>query len=121
VTTKFFACRRQVKNNKCDIVNVCTKGTSARDYEIYIIRPDGSFRQVTTLPESYTPDLPMRSFPTWVREPHWSPDGTQIVYAATVNGTSNIHIIRADGKHNRRLTDCALRKGAADLSAYESP
>ncbi len=105
------------------IAMVCTKGTSAGDYgEIYIIRPDGSdFRHVTTLPEGYTPDLPMRSFLTWVREPRWSPDGTQIVYAATVDGTSNIYIIGANGKRNRRLTDYALHKGAGDLSVYELP
>lgn len=102
------------------IATVC-KGVSAGDYgEIYIIHPDGSdFKQVTTKPADYKPDIPADSFLTWVRELHWSPDGRQIVYTATVDGTENIYIIDTDGKNNRRLTN----HRAVDrwLSVYRLP
>jgi Tol biopolymer transport system component len=105
------------------IAMVCTQGTEAGDIgEVYVIRPDGSgWRQVTKRPpeldsyySAYDPLV------LYVREPRWSPDGTEIVYAANGIGQPwNIYIIGANGKNNRRLTD----HDAADwdLSTYRLP
>jgi Tol biopolymer transport system component len=41
------------------------------------------------------------------RDPSWSPDGTQLAFSSTRNGTPQVHLIRADGSGERRLTNTA--------------
>ncbi len=104
------------------IAMVCTKGVSVGDLgEIYIVRPDGTdWRQVTRKPADFNPCLsPQDTWVFYVREPRWSPDGKEIVYAARINGPWNIYIIGADGKNNRRLT--SHNAVDWDLSVYPLP
>lgn len=103
------------------IAMVCSGGALTDAYgELYIIRPDGTgFKQITTRPADYKPSFPPNSFKTWIGNPRWSPDGSQIAYIAAVNGSWNIYVTDIDGKNSRRLTD----HNAVDwsISTYRLP
>jgi Tol biopolymer transport system component len=63
-------------------------------YRIYEINVDGSgFRRLTNGPRDY-----------WTS---WSPDGSQIVFAALRDGNYDIYVVDADGSNEVRLTDGA--------------
>jgi TolB protein len=64
-------------------------------FAIYTMNPDGS--NVTRLTTGTDIE----------REPHWSPDGTQVVYQRTVNGDDEIFRIDADGTGAINLTNHA--------------
>lgn len=90
------------------IAMVCAKGPAFGDYgEIYIAHPDGSgWHQVTTKPAGLRPSVsPLDTFWKYVREPCWSPDGREIVYAARVDGPWNLYAIEIEGGSVRRLTN----------------
>jgi Tol biopolymer transport system component len=94
------------------IAMVCTKGIPAGDYgEIYIIRPDGSgWQRVTTRLAGSESDSPKYPTWTWVKDPHWSPDGRQIVYTAVMDGECDMYIIGAGGENNHLLSKyCTVR------------
>ncbi|NJN83135.1 MAG: hypothetical protein HC802_13180 [Caldilineaceae bacterium] len=38
-------------------------------------------------------------------DPAWSPDGTQIVFASTRSGTSEIWVVNVDGSNLRQISD----------------
>lgn len=66
--------------------------------EVWTVSASGqSPRKLTTTP---TTD----AGPTWSVLPHFSPDGTRIVYASTKSGSSQIWIMNADGSDPKQLT-----------------
>ena len=38
-------------------------------------------------------------------DPHWSPDGTQIIFSSNRDGNMGIYVMNADGSNQRRLTE----------------
>lgn len=65
----------------------------ARNYYIWIVRPDGS--GLTLLTTGTGRD----------DQPAWSPDGTQIAFVSNRSGTRNIWVVNADGSGMRRVTN----------------
>jgi Tol biopolymer transport system component len=64
----------------------------SRDWEIYLMRPDGSgLRQLT---DNRALD----------RGPHWSPDGRRILFTRELGDNSEIYVIGADGTHETNLS-----------------
>jgi Tol biopolymer transport system component len=61
-------------------------------FEILVMRADGSGRNVITSDEAQDFD------------PTWSPDGERIAYSANVGGNRDIWIVRVDGTDAQRLT-----------------
>lgn len=64
-----------------------------RNFDIWVVRPDGSDRTRLTSDEAMDGD------------PAWSPDGTQIAFVSGRAGTSDIWIMNADGSGPRRVTN----------------
>ena len=75
--------------------------------EIYVMNPDGSGRHLLTDPNVYEE-----------RAPSWSPDGTQIVFMARIDGADfEICVMNADGSDLQQLTFNTL----PDLTPSWSP
>jgi Tol biopolymer transport system component len=69
--------------------------TSIRDgdYDIWVIRPDGTgLAQLTNEPERRVDNAPS-----------WSPDGSKIAFATNRNGPYDVYVMNADGTSPRRL------------------
>lgn len=49
-------------------------------------------------------------------DPVWSPDGTRIMFASTVNGVAQLFMINADGTEARQITDIPGVRGRNDWS-----
>jgi TolB protein len=85
--------------------------------EIWVMRPDGSARRRLTRPR------PARAYAAGSVRPAWSPDRTQIAFAAQMDTRvrnqrlTEIYVMRADGSHVRRLT----RNEAVDSDPSWSP
>jgi TolB protein len=62
------------------------------NYEIYIVRPDGSDNTNLT------------NDPAAEVEPDWSPDGEWVVFASSRSGAFDLYMIRPDGTGAARLT-----------------
>lgn len=71
-----------------------------RDGRLAVARADGS--QVTTLPSLTERDL----------DPHWSPDGSQLVFTGRRGGQSNVFLVHPSGAGLRQLTTSGGRAPA---------
>lgn len=68
-------------------------------YRIFIVNSDGTeLRQLTRDPEAYTNPI------TDDRQPAWSPDGSQIAFVSTRDGSSEIYTVGIDGTQMQRVT-----------------
>lgn len=74
--------------------------------QIFVLEEDGTELQLTYLPGG-------------AEEPTWSPDGSQIAFAARhkkASGDTDIFVMDADGSHIRRLVGTARNDGHPDWS-----
>ena len=67
--------------------------------EVWVMNADGSDQRRLTV----TPELPGQES-VWSLHPTWSPDGSQIAYASTASGSTQIWVMNADGSDQRQLT-----------------
>ena len=67
--------------------------TAEENAEIYVMDADGGNQRRLT------------HYPGLDAAPSWSPDGTQIAFTSTRNGTFNIFMIDADGRNIKQITD----------------
>ena len=75
--------------------------------DVYVVHPDGSgLRQLTSNAWADT-------------RPDWSPDGTHIAYNSNRSGSSQIHVMNADGSNDVQLTTGA--KGMTNQAPDWSP
>lgn len=78
--------------------------------DVWVMKTDGSDRQQLTTARLQSP-LPGSG--TSAGAPAWSPDGTRLAYVVTVNASSTLWVMNADGSGKRALTI------AADGNVYE--
>jgi Tol biopolymer transport system component len=74
-----------------------TYQTDTSPTEVRVVRADG------TADASPTADVPGDD----QTNPDWSPDGTRLVFAATVNGVDSLWTVNADGTSASMLLECA--------------
>ena len=79
-------------------------GTNCSADEIYVMDVDGSNQTpLTDNADDYECNFGYPDY--WDRNPSWSPDGTQIIFAAKRGEDSGIYVMNADGTGQSRLAD----------------
>jgi TolB protein len=91
---------------------------SGGDYgcpQICVANDNGSDSKQLT--NTYLPSWDSGFPPFGNYNPHWTPDGTKIVYQSNVNdGMPEIYIMNNDGSHQKRLTDTERRNESPEVS-----
>src|SRR5579864_3643143 len=84
-------------------------------YAIFTMPARGGPASRLTVPPAGIPPASENAFQD---RPAWSPDGTRIAFASDRTGRFRIHVMHADGTHDRRIT---ASKHGGDLSPSWSP
>jgi TolB protein len=71
-------------------------------YELWLMNRDGS--------------NPHRLFDGIGWDPSWSPDGRQILFASSMSGSNQLHIVNADGTGVTRVSNLPALRGRSDWS-----
>ena len=83
---------------------VFTRGSATSDLSyVWLMNRDGS--------------KPHRliSIPSW--DPTWSPDGRQILFASSMDGSNQLYVINLDGSGLRKVTSLPALRGRSDWSS----
>jgi len=95
-------------------------GTDCSADEIYVMDADGSNQTpLTDNEDDYECDDGYPDY--WDRNPSWSPDGTQIIFAATRGGNPGIYVMNADGTGQTQLTTVNFNDHISILTPSWSP
>jgi TolB protein len=75
---------------------------AADKYELWIMNRDGG--------------NPRRLFDGVGWDPSWSPDGNQVLFASSMNGSNQLFVVNADGTGVRQVSDLPALRGRSDWS-----
>jgi uncharacterized protein (DUF885 family)/Tol biopolymer transport system component len=79
-------------NSSPDGSLIAFQSTRDENYEIYVIKPDGS------------DPINLSQHPANDHSPTWSPDGSKIAFVSDRDGNEEIYVMNADGSNTTRLT-----------------